>query len=142
MNKVFSLNEDYWTDDFSLITDSLIDRHDGDRNSIIGQKYYEGDKIPISTKELIDVDVIIDTINESVFEIISEWGEDYPMLDEQEKEELLNLLVGFLDKKHPHGFFHVQNICKKKITEKDLESGTLTGLEPEDDYKTAGYTRE
>jgi hypothetical protein len=122
MYKDFSLDEEYWTDDFSDIIDGFLDRHGGDEKEIIGLKYYEGEKIPVSTKELISADAIIDTINERAYEVMGERGEDYPCLDEQGKEELLNLLAEFLDKKDPHGFFHVRNAHGRKITEKDLEA--------------------
>jgi hypothetical protein len=122
MNKVFSLDEEYWTDDFSEIIDGFLDRHGGDEKEIIGLKYYEGKKIPVSTKDLISVGAIIDAINENAFEVMGEWAEDYPILDEQEKNELKDLIVEFLDKKDPCAIFRVENICEKKITEKDLEA--------------------
>jgi hypothetical protein len=39
----------------------------------------------------------------------------------EEKNEFMDLITGFLDKKDPRGFFHVTNIREKRITEKDLE---------------------
>jgi hypothetical protein len=126
MSKVFSMNEDIWEENFSMMLDRLADRHGGDRRPLVGLKYFEGDKILVPTGELFCVDVIICAINEQVYEVMGEWGEDYPTLDEQERGELKDLIVGFLDKKDPHGFFHVKNVCKKEITEKDLESNALT----------------
>jgi hypothetical protein len=122
MNSVFSVNGEDWVDDFSVVVDRLMGRHKTeDKKSLIGKEYFEGDKKPAPTRELFDIDTIIDVINENAYEAMGEYAEDYPNLSPEERGEFMDLIVGFLDKKDPCGFFHVENIRKKTITEKDVE---------------------
>jgi hypothetical protein len=110
-----------WDDDLLVIIDRLMRRNNtGDKKSLIGKEYFEGDKETVSTRELFDIGVIIDVINDNAYETMGEYAEDYPDLSPEERDEFMDLIVGFLDKKDPCDFFHVVNIRKKTIEEKDL----------------------
>jgi hypothetical protein len=122
MNKVFSHDRETWDDEFSGIIDRLMRWYKKeDKKSLIGKKCFVGDKEPASTIELFGIDMIIWAINESARDVMGIHAEDYPNLSREEKNEFMDLIVGFLDKKDPRSFFRVVNIHEKTITEEDLE---------------------
>jgi transcriptional regulator with XRE-family HTH domain len=122
LKKAYSLDGEYWVTDWGELLDLLMGKlRSKNIQDLIGAEYFEGDQVLVTTGELVDVDAIIDIINETAWEIMGEHGEDYPNLTEEEKAELKELIVSFLDKKDPHGCFKVKNVVKKTITAEDLE---------------------
>lgn len=92
-----------------------------DKKDLIGLKYHEGDKAYADVRSLISIDSIIDIINENAFEFGGEWAEDWPDLSDEEKKELENLIVEFLEKKSPCTFYQVENAVIKTVTADDVK---------------------
>jgi hypothetical protein len=128
MKKAYSVDKEYWTTNWEALLEQLADKLQAEnKQGLIGAEYFEGGQVPITTDQLVDIDSALNMINEAAWEIMGEYGEDYPNLDEEEKAELKELIVAFLDKKDPHGFFHVENVVKKTITTEDLEDAPSEG---------------
>jgi transcriptional regulator with XRE-family HTH domain len=123
LKKAYSTNEEYWVTDKATLLDFLMVKlHAENIQGLIGAEYFEGDQVPVTTEELVDIDTILYFIGDNAYDIMGEHAEDYPNLDEEEKKEFKELIVSFLDKKDPHGFFKIKNVVKKTITAEDLEA--------------------
>jgi hypothetical protein len=122
MGKAYSYDEEYWELDWDTFLDVLADRKNAaDRRDLIGVKYFEGDSIPITTGEVVDIDRLLNGINEDAWEKMGEYAEDYPDLTGEEKAEFKELIVSFLDKKDRRNIFTIENSRMKTITAEDLE---------------------
>jgi hypothetical protein len=122
MGKAYSLDEENWELDWDTFLDVLADREEAeDRRDLIGVEYFEGDSIPITTGEVVDIDRILDGINKDAYEKMGECAEDYPDLTDKEKAKFKELIVSFLDKKDRRNIFNIENSRKKTITAEDLE---------------------
>jgi hypothetical protein len=128
MEKAYSKDGEYWEIDWDTFLDILMDRIGAeDEQGLIGAEYYEGDQVPVTTGELVDIDAVLDIIGETAWDVIGEYADDYPKFTDEEKAELKKLIVGFLDKKGRPDYFHVENAVKKTITAEDLISGGSLG---------------
>jgi transcriptional regulator with XRE-family HTH domain len=122
LKKAYSLDGEYWVIDWGELLDLLMGKlRSKNIQDLIGAEYFEGDQVPVNTSEMVDVDPLIDSINENAMDEVGEYAEDYPNLTKDDREELNDLIVSFLDKKHPVRFFNVIEFCNKKITLEDLE---------------------
>jgi hypothetical protein len=122
MEKAYSVNEEYWVTDRATLLDLLMGKfHVKTEQGLIGAAYFEGDHVPVTTVELVDVDTILYFIGDNAYDIMGEHAEDYPNLDEEEKKEFKELIASFLDKKDPHGFFKIKNVVKKTITAIEID---------------------
>jgi hypothetical protein len=122
MKKAYSKDEEYWEPDWDTFLDVLMDSLGVENEQgLLGAEYFEGDKVPVTTEELVDIDAVLYVISETAWDVMGEYAEDYPNLIRDEKAELKEMIVSFLDKKD-HGFFKVENVCKKTITAGDLEA--------------------
>jgi hypothetical protein len=121
MKKAYSHNGEDWEYDWDTFLDVLMNHIGvGDTRGLIGAEYFEGDQVPVTTDQLVDIDAALDMINETAWEIMGEHGEDYPNLSDKDKAELKGIIVSFLDKKDPRGYFKVEDYVKKTITAEDL----------------------
>jgi hypothetical protein len=128
MEKAYSVNEEYWVTGREELLDLLMGKlHVKNEQGLIGAEYFEGDQVPVTTGELVDIDTILYFIGDNAYDIMGEHAEDYPNLTKEEKAELKGIIVSFLDKKDPHGFFKIKNVVKKTITAEDLASAPLEG---------------
>jgi hypothetical protein len=93
----------------------------GDTRGLIGAEYFEGDQVPVTTDGLVSIDMVIEVIHDNAREIMGEYAEDYPNLTNEEEAELKGIIVSFLDKKDPRGYFKVENVVTKTITAEDME---------------------
>jgi hypothetical protein len=119
--KVFSLDgENYNVHSREELIDSLMDWKTKSRDELIGKEYFEGDPVKPAVRDFVNVDSIIDSINEYANEDHGEYAEDWPDLTRQEKDQLEDLIVKFLEEKSPISFFRVENSVAKKITAEDL----------------------
>jgi hypothetical protein len=123
MEKAYSKDGEYWELDRDTFLDVLMDSLGVENEQgLIGAEYFEGDKVPVTTEEAVDIDAVLYVISESAWEVMGEYAKDYPNLTGDEKAELKRMIVSFLDKKDHHGVFQVENVCKKTITAEDLEA--------------------
>jgi transcriptional regulator with XRE-family HTH domain len=121
LKKAYSVNEEYWETDRATLLDLLMgELHAEKRQDLIGAEYFEGDQVPVTTDELVDIGLVLDVIGDTAFEFLGEYGEDYPRLTDKDKAELKGMIVAFLDKKDGRGVFNVENVVKKIITAEDL----------------------
>jgi hypothetical protein len=125
MEKVFSINEENWETDFRVFIEMLKNEL-GTKNAadLAGIEYYEGDKVTVPTEELVDIDAITDIISVTAYEVAGECGNNYPKLSKEEKAELKELIVSFLDKKDAREYIRAENVCIKKIRMEDMEWGS------------------
>jgi hypothetical protein len=124
-DKTYSVDGENFFEREELIDWLMGKHHIENRQELIGLGYYEGDKTYANVRSLIGIDGIIDIMSENAYEIGGEWAEDWPTLSKEEKSELENLIVDFLEKKSPVDFYRVENIVKKTITPGDIEEETL-----------------
>jgi hypothetical protein len=121
MEKTYSADEWTWETDWDTFLDVLMDRVGVENEQgLIGAEYFEGDKVPVTTGDLVSIYFVIETINETAWDVMGEHAEDYPNLTNEEKAELKEIIVSFLDKKDPRGYFKVEDYVKKTITAEDL----------------------
>jgi hypothetical protein len=125
-DKSYSVDGEFFFDREYLIDRLMGKHHIENRKRLIGLEYYEGDPIPITVRRLVqpNVESFIYILNEEALELAGEWAEDWPDLSTEEKIELENLVVDFLERKSPAGFFRVNNIVKKLVTEDDIKEET------------------
>jgi hypothetical protein len=124
--KTYSFEDMGWTKDFGILLGWLMDYHHTDNpEDLIGEKYLVADSVPVDTRDLVDVELIADTIRQQAIDILDfECVEDWPVLTEEEKTEFENMIVEFLDKKDPSGFYLAKNIEEKTIAADDLKEAT------------------
>jgi hypothetical protein len=94
-------------------------RHYGKDNpaDLIGTKYFTANAYPVTVRELVSIESIIDTLRDNVVEVMGfDYAENWPGLTGEETAEFENLIVEFLEKKSPSSFFHIGNIEEKTIT--------------------------
>lgn len=116
---VFSLNEEIWYDDWSDIIDQLeCNLEEGE--TLIGQTYYEGEKVDMPMSRMFNIDHFIDALNEKAWDEVGEYADEWPDFSESEKKELESFIVGFLEKHAPALMDSVINIKEMKIIEGDL----------------------
>jgi hypothetical protein len=119
--KVFSLNGEDWVEDWSTLIYRLTDEHETENETnLIGKTYYEGDKVPISMKKLVNINSLIDTMNETAWNIAGEYADDWPGLNDEQKQELEQMIADYLTKANVREFFDVENVKEKTITAEDL----------------------
>jgi hypothetical protein len=123
--KVWATNDAGWPEDWTKDWGDLLDRLMDERkieneHDLIGEKYFEGDAVPVPIRDLVSVDAIIEAMNEVVIEVTGHYTEGWPDLSPEDKEELENLIVNFLEEKHVRGFYDVDNVIGKTITKDDL----------------------
>jgi hypothetical protein len=121
MKKAYSHNEEDWEEDWGMFLDDFKNNLGIENDQdLIGEEYFECDQVPVETGEMVDIDAILDIIQETAWDVMGEYGEDYPDLTSHEKIELKGMIIDFLDKKDGRGVFNVKNLCKKTITAEDV----------------------
>jgi hypothetical protein len=116
--KVFSVNgEDYWDNDWSSLIDRLMSEYETDNKAdLIGKTYYEGDEILVPVKKMVNIDFLIQAMNETVWDIAGESADDWPGLNDEQKQELEQIITDYLIKAKVREFFEVENVKEKTIT--------------------------
>jgi hypothetical protein len=121
LEKAYSGNEEDWETEWGVFLDVLMNELEvSEEKDLIGTEYFECDQVPVTTDKLVDIDAVLDVISETAFEVMGEYGDDYPRLKDMDKAELKEMIVTFLDKKDGRGIFNVKNVVKKTITAEDL----------------------
>ncbi|MDR2159410.1 MAG: hypothetical protein LBP23_05010 [Treponema sp.] len=120
--KVYSLNEEDWTEEMSEILDELmVELETEDERELIGKEYFEGERVPIDMRRMVSIDAITDALNEKAYDIGGEDVDDWPGLTAEEKTELRDMIAGFLERHHVLKFYGVENVVKKTITADDVK---------------------
>jgi hypothetical protein len=123
--KAYSVDGDVWTKEWETLTDLLMAHLKMESKSLVGLNYFEGDVVNWNVRQLVHarMDSIIDGLEEEAYEEGGEWADDWPDLSGEEKDELEDLIAGFLEKKSPCSFYHVQNVIEKIMTEDAVGGG-------------------
>ncbi|MDR1902367.1 MAG: hypothetical protein LBQ88_08830 [Treponema sp.] len=119
--KVYSLDgENYNITNKKELIDGLMDWKTKSKDELIGKEYFEGEAVKSSVKDFVDADFILSAINESAWERHGEFAEDWPCLNDVEKEQLEEMVTKFLEEKAPITFYGIKNSVAKTITAEDL----------------------
>jgi hypothetical protein len=122
IGKVYSLDgENYNIRDWKELISGLMCLYNTQNKSeLIGKEYFEGEPVKPLARDFVNVDSIKDSISENAYENYGEFSEDWPDLTMEEKKQLEDLIVKFLEEKSPPGFYQIENSVAKKITAEDL----------------------
>jgi pilus assembly protein TadC len=70
---------------------------------------------------MVNITTILSAIRDNIVEEMGfDYAENWPGLRRETEAELENLIIDFLEKSSPSGFFHVENIVEKIITADDI----------------------
>jgi hypothetical protein len=117
--QTWSLDGEYFAYD-SL--EELLDNY-GDAISY-GSTVYVGDKVDASkdTLRLVDADDIIDMMSERAWDNFGECAEDYPIVSEEARQELNDMLKGWTEKHCKPSFYWIKNVREYVVTEEDVKN--------------------
>jgi hypothetical protein len=119
-NKAMPAAEECWSVDeenYNARTlDELIDNHELAAGAVV----FRGEASHPAAKELIDVEVILETMGERAYDIAGEYGEDYPNVSDEAVQELSDFLVTWVSKHAAPTFYTVNNVQPYTITDADI----------------------
>lgn len=119
-NKVALAAEECWSVDeenFNARTlDDLIDNHDLKAGAVV----FRAEAAYPAAKDLIGADDIIETMGERAYDLAGEYGEDYPSVSAEAKQELDDFLAAWISKHAAPTFYTVKNVQRYTITEADI----------------------
>jgi hypothetical protein len=121
MEKTYSVDRPNWFSNWDTFLDFMVQRKSCAWGDLVGEKYFEGEKVLIQTKDVVDVEAVVGVIHALAFEVMGEWGEDYPNFTEEEAVEFQGIIVAFLDRVDGRKVFNIESVVEKTITAEDLD---------------------
>jgi hypothetical protein len=122
-NKVYSMDGEYWTKDFSYVYDQCVDCFDDSDGDDCYCTYYEGTPANIDLNNFIYIDNVVGQLDDWLYEDLGEtYDNDFSNLPKEVKQELKDILVTFF-RKHTkvESYYTVKNVAEKKFTKSDVE---------------------
>lgn len=113
--------EECWSVDEENFNARTLDDLIGNHDLEVGAVVFRAEAMHPAPKELIDVDDIIETMGERAYDIAGEYGEDYPSVSKEAKQELSDFLAAWIAKHAAPTFYTVKNVQRYTITQADLE---------------------
>lgn len=104
--KCYSTDGEYYTDDFTDITNELD----------VGYVYYEADQQPMNFPKLFSIDDTIEMLNNDAAEVLGECFHGNTIVKNATPEDLKELeehIQKFIAKFAPTGFYLVKILCTK-----------------------------
>ena len=119
-NKCWSLNDEYFFDDWCDLIDELEQEGLG-----VGTEYFEGDKVETQISDYVNIHGIVTMLGQFddwVYEDVGEIADcDFYNVSKEAKEELQELIQQWAERHVKLTYWKVQNVVKKVVTQEDLE---------------------
>ena len=119
-NKCWSLNDEYFFDDWCDLIDELEQEGLG-----VGTEYFEGDKVDVRISDYVDIhgiESMLEQFDARVYEDVGEIADcDFYNVSKEAEEELRELIQTWAEKYVNLPYWRVQNVVKKVVTQEDLE---------------------
>ena len=119
-NKCWSLNDEYFFDDWCDLIDELKQEGLG-----VGTEYFEGDKVDVRISDYVDIhgiESMLEQFDARVYEDVGEIADcDFYSVSKEAKGEIQELIQTWAEKHVKLPYWKVQNVVKKVVTQEDLE---------------------
>ena len=115
--KAYSLNNDDQFVHYESLNDFVNDCDDIEP----GDSYCVGDMVKFLAKDMVSAGGVIDMIQEEAYNLGGEYADDFlEKVSEEQEEELLNIIAGWIEKNENIDFFNVVNVQTYEFTKEDL----------------------
>lgn len=125
----WSTDEETYQDQCESIEHAISEAMNSGREFDVGQVLYIGEAIPVTADQLIDADVVIETMQCRAYDACGESAECYlDGVTKEQRAQLEAILVSWADSVEKPNFWEIGKVVKHTITAEDLGE-TLDSVE-------------